>query len=753
MEDQKTYQRAVSASLLGLGIQLLMTIGLGILYLWTGSVQSEGGPAVLRSGDPVVLAAFWHALGGLGIWVALWFLYMQHKQERIESMEAEAIARRHGADTSIFETTADDLAVQQKRLRWLYRWMVPAISLLTSAYLITMGVIVLRRYAESKDVLGVPEDKVLGVMAASAIIAFVAFAASRYLAGLSKIPQWQLLRSGASYLMGVVLVAALLASGMILVKADIPWLFHAMIYIVPAFMILIGVEIVLNFVLNLYRPRKLREVPRPAFDSRVLSLFTTPESIAKSINEAINYQFGFEITRSWFWQLLSDWFARLVALGVAVILLISSIVIVEPNQRAVITRFGKLHGDPRGPGLHFKWPWPVDRADYYDVDGLRAITVGKAETADEQIFFKEVRDPMESPTTDERVVLWSNRHMEDELNLIVAPPPEIVQFQEDPVAAEPSDLAPGEAEPQEVSDGKAAPVSLVNAEVMIYYRIAPENLVQYIKSHADAAEVERRYEDAVRARAAWTPAEHEKDRHKSGPNVHADRLRSIAIEEVTRFLMRHTVDEWIGAASIEAGPGLLAAIRDRAAPLGVQVTDVAIAGVHPPQKVADAFHEVINAQQQSQTTVENAERDAIRIKTEAAGSVDMAERINRLIAERDAMRSQGASVEEIAKADGRIEDELRRAGGQTAVVIANARAERWTLENRERGRALAFEAQRLAYRAAPAFYTARKYLQVLSQGLADANKFIVAADRSQLTIRGDYKEVETTFSFDKPDER
>src|SRR5688572_27891345 len=109
-EDQKTYQRAVGTSLLGLAVQFGISLGLLILYLW--SMRNE-----------VLLAALLHAVGGLGIWVALCFLYMQHRQERIESLEAEAIARRHGADSSIFETSADDLAVQQKRLRWLYRWM------------------------------------------------------------------------------------------------------------------------------------------------------------------------------------------------------------------------------------------------------------------------------------------------------------------------------------------------------------------------------------------------------------------------------------------------------------------------------------------------------------------------------------------------------------------------------------------------------------------------------------------------------
>lgn len=738
-EDQKTYQRAVSVSLLGLGVQILVAVSLLILWLW--------------SKNEVLASAFYHGLGGLGLWAALWALFMQHKRERAEALDAEQIARRHGTDTSIFETSADDLAVAQKRLRWLYRWMVPVVSLATSAYLITLGTIVLRQNARRVDAIAVPEENALGLMAATAGIAFVGFLISRYLAGMAKVPQWQLLRSGASYLMGNVLVALLLAISMLLINFDFHWLFRAMIYIVPIFMILVGVEIVLNFVLNLYRPRKAGETPRPAFDSRLLSFLTSPESIAKSIGEAINYQFGFEITRSWFWQLLSRVFGWLLLLGVVVILLVSCLVVVEPNQRAVVTRFGERRAVFEA-GPHLKLPWPIEQAEFYDVHSIRVITIGKAENPDEQAYFREVRDPMESPVTDEKVVLWSNRHMEDELNLIVAPPPDAPRYDRDELPQETPSESDAAAGPAGEPVSKAVPISLVNAEVMVLYRVHPDRLIEYINANADAAEVEDKHQRAVRQRAGWSAQQREQDKFKPAPNVHADRVRNLAVSQVTRFLLQNTVDEWIGSASVKVGEELLEVIRKEAEPLGVEVTEVLIAGIHPPQKVADAFHEVINAQQQRETTIENADRDAIRIKVEAAGSVENAQRINKLIVERDRLRATAASQEELAEVERKIDDLLRRAGGQTAVIIAQARADRWTLENRERGRALAFEAQRQAYRAAPAFYTARKYLEVLSKGLADANKFIIAADRTDLTIRSDHKEIETRFgSFDKPDER
>ena len=52
------------------------------------------------------------------------------------------------------------------------------------------------------------------------------------------------------------------------------------------------------------RPRRVGEFPRASFDSSSLSLLAQPGSVVRSINEAVNYQFGFDITSSWGYQLL-----------------------------------------------------------------------------------------------------------------------------------------------------------------------------------------------------------------------------------------------------------------------------------------------------------------------------------------------------------------------------------------------------------------------------------------------------------------
>lgn len=733
-EDQKTYQRAVGVSLLGFVVQLAM--GLGLLMLWLAS----------KSQVPLVAAYF--AFGGLPIWVCLAVVFQQHKLERVESLEAEQIAKRHGADTSIFENTADELAVARKRLALLYRLLVPAVSLGLSAYLIALGITQLRAYAGDRyDTVLVSQDANLAVMAVSAAMALVGFLIARYIAGMSRVTQWQPLRGGAAYVMGGVLVSLLMLIGSGFVHFQVTGVFKALVRVVPVLMILIGVEIVLNFVLSLYRPRKAGEMPRPAFDSRLLFFLASPDSIAKSINEAINYQFGFEVTQSWFWQLLTQWFGKLVLIAVAVTLAMSCLVVVEPHQQAVVTSFGKLAngGEPFGPGLNLKAFWPVGHVDYYDVESVRVLTIGKDYARE---LPKLPKDPMESSVTNDKVILWSNTHDDDEIDLIVAAPAELrSRYQR----SEPGKPAPAEA-PASEGGAESVPVFLINAEVMVSYRIAPGKLVQYVRQNADAVAVESKRRNDLKTRAGWNDPTRQANAYKPLTNHHPARLESLVTEQVTRFMFRYTIDEWIGAAGVEAGPKIKQILQAQveAAGLGIEVLQVSVAAVHPPKKVADDFHEVVGAIQKRQTAVQNAKQERIRTLVEAAGSVEAAEKIKTLLDERDTLRAAGAAAEKLTELDLRLDEAIRTAGGRTSVTIAAARAERWARENAERGRAESFVKELEAYRKAPSLYRARRFLEVSAAGMRDARKVIIATPYDELNLRMDFKEVPSgAFDFEK----
>lgn len=57
----------------------------------------------------------------------------------------------------------------------------------------------------------------------------------------------------------------------------------------------------------------------------------------------------------------------------AVLYLLTGIYSVPADQVAVIRRFGQVVGPPIGPGLQYRVPWPVDRADFVNPSAVRRV--------------------------------------------------------------------------------------------------------------------------------------------------------------------------------------------------------------------------------------------------------------------------------------------------------------------------------------------------------------------------------------------
>ena len=69
----------------------------------------------------------------------------------------------------------------------------------------------------------------------------------------------------------------------------------------------------------------------------------------------------------------------------AVLLVASCFYKVDPQQQAVVYRFGRIQeSSPVGAGLHVKLPWPIDKADIYDTKRVKEVLVGyeKQQSAD-----------------------------------------------------------------------------------------------------------------------------------------------------------------------------------------------------------------------------------------------------------------------------------------------------------------------------------------------------------------------------------
>lgn len=70
------------------------------------------------------------------------------------------------------------------------------------------------------------------------------------------------------------------------------------------------------------------------------------------------------------------WLRRWGPVIVVAAYLASGLYTVRPSEVAVVRRFGAQHGAPRGPGLHYRAPWPVDRVTKLKPELARVVEVG-----------------------------------------------------------------------------------------------------------------------------------------------------------------------------------------------------------------------------------------------------------------------------------------------------------------------------------------------------------------------------------------
>jgi len=439
--DFQSYKRAAAVCLLGLVIQLAM--GLALLIYGVVAKDQAG-----------ISAAFFALLGSV-VWLALAVVFDQHRRERIEALEAESLSAQGARAASAFGQSGDELRVAAKRLVGMHRIFLPVVSLVLAAALIAVG---LWRLEGGRDFFERPkfEPPVLEAgwrIVIGAVIAVLGFLFARFVAGMAKQPVWANLRAGAAIAVGAALAGAALAIGHTIDYFGTDSVASVMHMAIPIVMIVIGAEIVFNFLLGIYRPRRPGEVPRPAMDSRVLGFAAAPDRIAESIGGALNYQFGFDVTGSWFYQLLSRSIAALVVVGVLVLWALTCVAVVQPNEQGLRVRFGQNMTEARAlrPGPYVKLPWPFERIDRFQTERLRRVNLGG-----------------EAPTI-KTAVLWTNDHKAAERVFIVQP----------------------EALEREAGQLDAGDRSLIAAEVPLYYIVeelalfngmaAPEDRERVIK--------------------------------------------------------------------------------------------------------------------------------------------------------------------------------------------------------------------------------------------------------------------------------
>jgi len=560
-ERMKDQRRGRNLALVGAGLQAVFAVAMLAVGILTG-----GRAAV---------ACAWFLVGGVIVWLMAALLFYCRQLEEQEATELADLAARGEEGAGLFDG-GRDLAIRPARGRRVFvaRWVVPSVTLVLAGYHVTLGVLVLGalRFFVARESIPPMGDIGAGVLFA-VMMGFLAFLFSRYATGLASRTVWRPLRAPAAQLLVGSLLTAAAAAGFVAAFWGYRVVDLAAAFAVPMIQFVLAAELVVSLVLDLYRPRIPDEERRLSYDSRIFGLLAEPAKIGHSIAETLNYQFGFEVSKTWFYRLLAKSLVPLVAFGAVVLVLMTSVVVVYEGQKCVVLHWGRRDaGRLLAPGLHVKWPWPIDTARHFDVGIVRELRVGVGEKREPRVIKgRELR-------------LWRDTHGQyKELDFLVA-------------TTQPAE--------KRKKDDAPPPVHVIKLVVSVLYQI--EDPYRFGYRFVDGAKLleSAAYREMVRYCASATI-------HGTAGAGESDRPEAIM------------TGGW-GKASAALERRIRQAVGPKGMDLGVNIRTVRLIAVHPPPEAAEAFQAVLAAERAQDQARYRAEGETHRILSAMAGDPDSA---------------------------------------------------------------------------------------------------------------------------------
>jgi membrane protease subunit HflK len=338
----------------------------------------------------------------IGALIALmaWFQMRLASREDAERLEMEDLARRR-ADSSLFaESAADAFPAQRARLSF-ERWIVPTFTILLFAAQAGATYWFYLRFKEW------PMPRVEPSTLASASFAGLGLfllLLGLYAAKLARYANVRLLRPGAAHLVLGGLFCFITAGTEIAVYAGYPnWDRHIALVGIAIFG-LVALESLFALVFEAYRPRVKDREERLIYESRLVGILGQPTGLFSTAAQALDYQFGFKVSETWFYRFLESAIAWIILAQAGALFLSTTLVVIEPGEQGLHERFGRPVAT-LDSGLHFKFPWPMDAVERINTRAVQTFNVG---------FVPD-------PTLErENTVLWTRSHYKTEFNLLVA---------------------------------------------------------------------------------------------------------------------------------------------------------------------------------------------------------------------------------------------------------------------------------------------------------------------------------------------
>ncbi len=435
--DQDKFRNAVSDFSLGAKISgFAGVLALGLLTAAWLLLANCGGATRLLTTIPFAVAALFA--------VAAWIDAILAGQAAQEDEEKALLAQK--ASTRALNVDEDVRFTAGRTSRNFHRFSPYVIALLGA---MLIGAFLIYAKAQSR----IPEAVMLrGNFIHSALIEAVMLALAVFtgifLIGQSRVAFCRWLRPAGAWL--CVGFAALAADIAVDLGATKGWLGIDLVTGRILFWLLavLAAEMVVNFIIEFYRPRNARE-QRPVFESRLLALVTEPGGMMRNIAAALDYQFGFQISGTWLYAFIERAFFPVLAVFFLLFWGATAIHEIGPNQVGVRQSFGKLEGELLRPGIYFSLPAPFGRVHRFSCTELQQVVIGESNEVDGQV---------------RSVVTWTEVHGQSADNFVVSVPAE-----------------PG------VPAGNS--ISFIRMQIPVQYRIKPDGVLDYAYNHRQAPQL------------------------------------------------------------------------------------------------------------------------------------------------------------------------------------------------------------------------------------------------------------------------
>jgi membrane protease subunit HflK len=495
-------------------------------------------------------------LAGLGLLVAL-LSYCQMSlegREQLEKLEMDELSRSRGA-ASLFAAAGEDTFPARRSREQFERYFVPALTVLLLAVEAAAAYFPWEYFRAS---VGVVSGRAPLALALFGLLGLILFILGKYSSGLARLQKQRLLRPGAAYLLLSAYACWTAAAALVAVYFNFPRVDFYVGRALCAVAGLIALETLAGLVLEIYRVRLKGKDGRLLYDSRLVGLMGQPEALFTTAAHALDYQFGFKVSETWFYRFLERALAWLVLAQLGILVLSSCIAVIPPGEQALLERMGRPVSGRGviGPGLHFKLPWPMDQVYRYRTEQIQSFIVGaEPETL--------------------KTIQWTVPHAKEDNFLVANRSSDLGADTNNPAAS--TNQTGGHPTP---------PVSLLSVSIPVQFQIT--NLVDWAYVNQDPPAL----------------------------------LQELSRRVVSRFLAGAEMDILMSSGRGQAAETVRQAIQAQSNErrLGVNITFVGLQDIHPPQKVAGDYERVVSERERAEVKILEAQAHGILTNALARGA-------------------------------------------------------------------------------------------------------------------------------------